>query len=103
MNRVFPPLKADHPLVSDGALSLCPACHKPFFEGQRTMLAPLRNPVQGFESVPAAPVHATCALAGMKTMAGEILRIKDGDASPFPVELVGNKQATFAECGIDGK
>jgi hypothetical protein len=38
----------------------------------------------------------------MKTKMGEIERIKDGDASLFPVLLTDGRQATFAECGIDG-
>lgn len=31
INRHFPPLKADHPLVTDG--TPCPFCHEPFKEG----------------------------------------------------------------------
>lgn len=81
--RIFNPLKADHPLVKDG--DSCPLCKRPFFEGERTVLAAARTPLEGFENVPAVPLHARCALEGMKTAKGTIKHVKDGDGSPYPI------------------
>jgi hypothetical protein len=36
----------------------------------------------------------------MKTPAGVIERIKDGSGSPFPVWLMGGRQAKLEECGL---
>jgi hypothetical protein len=98
MQRIFRPLPADHPLVTDG--DLCSICRKPFCEGERTTLAAARVPQQGVETVPAVVLHATCAFEGAKTPVGEIERIRDGDASPFPVLTTDGKQHTLAEAGL---
>ena len=95
--RVFNPLKSDHPLVTDG--DTCAVCRLSFCEGQRTTLAPVREPIAGVETVEALPLHATCALRGAKTRVGVVYRIKDGDASPFPVETEDHKQYTLEEAG----
>lgn len=90
--RIFDPLPADHPLVTDG--TKCFACDAPFNEGQRVMLTP-REPVPARHVgiVEAMPVHATCALHGTKVklvrcrMAGvtvTIDRVVDGHV-PFPL------------------
>lgn len=99
MNRVFPPLKADHPLVKDG--EPCPLCHKPFLAGQRVMLTPARTPQRGVETVQCFCGHATCCLRGAKTPVGEIDRIKDGDGSPFPVITTDGKQWRLREAGYE--
>jgi len=96
--RVFRPLKADHPLVMDG--DRCALCKRGFEAGERVTLAPARTPLAGFETVPAVPLHATCALEGMQTPAGEIERIKDGDGSPYPVLTTDGTQHTLAEAGL---
>lgn len=94
--RIFKPLSPDHPLVvGERTCALCQLC---FFEGERFVLAPVRERQSG-ENVPLVPLHATCALAGAKTPLGVISRIKDGDASPYPVELEGGGQTTIAEAG----
>src|SRR5216684_3515407 len=113
--RVYPPLKFDHPLI--GLMGGCALCHEGFSEGQRTVLAPVRTPLEGFESVPAVPVHATCALKGMRvspilrditsptydsTGSGVIERITDGNGSPFPVRLEDGRQYKFEEVGLTG-
>lgn len=100
MNRIFAPLKETHPLVTDPAQS-CGICHKPFYAAQRVML--LSAQAEMASTVEAAVVHASCALRGVKTRCGTICRIKDGDGSPFPVEMEDGGQRTFAECGIEGR
>lgn len=95
--RVFAPLKDDHPLVSDAVK--CPLCWKPFQAGERVVLAAARDPQQGVENVPAIPCHATCALKGAKTRVGTILRIKDGNGSPYPVITDDGKQWKLTEAG----
>lgn len=95
--RVFAPLKGDHPLVTEG--DLCPLCRSTFRAGERIVLAPARAPQMGVESVPAIPLHATCALEGAKTPVGIVVRIKDGDGSPFPVLTADGQQHTLEEAG----
>ena len=97
--RVFEPLKANHPLVTDK--TTCPVCHKTFREGQRTMLVPVREPSDHAEIVQALPVHATCSLFGHVSMVGTIVRIKDGDGSPFPVETTDHRQWKLSEAGLE--
>lgn len=99
MNRVFNPLKEDHPLVTSD--DVCPACRKRFYAGQRTSLIAVRSSWQP-ETVQAVPIHATCSLKGMETPVGVIDKIKDGDGSPFPVLTTDGKQWKFAEAGIEG-
>lgn len=97
--RVYAPLPRDHHLVTDGWV--CGICQKPFRPGQRTTVAPARpkNPLLEAESVPAVPLHASCAFNGMTTSRGMILQIKDGDASPYPV-WTDRGQFTLEEVGL---
>ena len=94
--RVFQALTDKHPLVTSS--NLCPLCQRPFVTGQRTVLAPCREATKP-ETIQAIPLHATCSLAGMQTPKGLIERIKDGDASPFPV-LTNEGQYTLEEVGL---
>ena len=97
--RVFQPLREDHPLVQDR--DVCPLCKKYFAAGERTMLAPAREPIaKKFELVPAIPVHASCALKGAETKVGIIARIKDGDGSPYPVVTESGKQFSLEDVGL---
>ena len=93
--RVFPALEADHPSVGEP----CTLCGFAIRAGQRVVLIPKPETRKGF-NFQAALSHATCALSGLKTPAGVIKRIVDGDASPFPVRLVGGRQAKLEECGL---
>lgn len=61
--RICPPLKADHPLVTDPVL--CIACGKPFNEGDRTVIVPSFELVVDWDkpvNIQAFPVHTHCAL-----------------------------------------
>lgn len=98
MNMVFKPLRESHPLVKFE--KVCPLCDETFRIGQRVMLIPARQPLHGVETVPSAVAHATCCLRGMKTIVGEIDRIKDGDASPYPVITTDGKQHTLQEAEL---
>jgi hypothetical protein len=93
--RVFPALKADDPNVGEP----CSLCGFAIRAGQRVVLIPKPETQEG-SSCQAALSHATCALSGMKTPAGVIERIKDGDASPYAVCLAGGRQAGLQECGL---
>ena len=95
--RVFEPLKKDHPMVT--GRDLCGMCHEKFREGQRVTLVAIPQTQKGY-TAQALPVHANCAYRGKDTPRGKISRIKDGDGSPYPVELENNTQATLEECGI---
>lgn len=97
MNRIYKPLKADHPMVL--YKEICPLCKQTFREGQRTTL--LSVAATNASTVQAVPVHADCAFRGVKTRVGEVSRIKDGDGSPFPVLTTDNKQWSFSEAGIE--
>ena len=99
MNRIYRPLAADHPLVTDG--TICPVCKRGFDAGERTTL--LCAAAERPSTVQAVPVHATCAVRGVRTRVGEIARIKDGDGSPFPVLTTDGKQWHFAEAGLEGQ
>lgn len=99
MTRVFPPLKVNHPLVESE--DRCPSCKRPFFTGQRVVLVPVREPQMGFETIEALVLHATCALEGARTPVGVVRRIKDGDASPYPVEMEDGTEHTLKEAGYD--
>jgi len=99
MDRIFAPLNADHPLVTDG--TECPICKHPFHCGERTMILASDSPLPA--TVQGVVVHATCGLHGVRTQKGEIDRIKDGDASPFPVVTTDGKQWKFEEVGLHGR
>lgn len=97
--RIYDPLPKDHPLVVDGRI--CGLCQSPFRPGQRVTLVPVRpaSPLLKAECVPALPLHAVCVFKGMLTAKGTIRRIKDGDASPYPVET-DKGQFTLQEVGL---
>lgn len=99
--RVFSPLKEDHPLVQDQ--SCCWICRRVFSEGERVvLLATQTSEESGSLTVRAEPVHATCALRGKEVKGyGIISRIKDGDGSPFPVELTNGRQFRLEELGLE--
>jgi len=97
--NLSPPLKDDHPLVCD-PLQRCASCHLTFAAGQRVLLIPIPEPPPGGHCIEALPAHATCVLKGRETPKGVIARIKDGDGSPYPVELEGGEQATLEECRL---
>lgn len=97
--QVFKPLPADHHAVNAVNKELCARCHNPFQPGERTMLVSL--PAVSGKNTTALLIHATCALEGLETEKGIVARIKDGDASPYPVVMEDGTQATFEECGID--
>ena len=97
MSRIFNPLKHDHPLIKDG--DKCPYCNEIFKQGQRTILISAES--KKAATMRAIPAHATCALKGAKTELGEIERIKDGDASPYPVITTDGKQYTLSEFGLE--
>ena len=94
--RIFRPLRADHPMVTDHMR--CADCHQPFHAGQRTTLIAMPQSSDSM-TVRALPVHATCAFSGRETPVGIIERIKDGDASPFPV-VTDKGQYHFREAGL---
>jgi len=96
-NKVFDPLKADHPLVVDKIV--CPLCKKYFYEHERVTL--LSADSDYISTVQAVAVHARCGLRGVKTAHGEIRDIKDGDGSPFPVIMTDGKQYKPKELGLD--
>lgn len=83
---VFEPLGKDHPGVGEK----CWICGRVLEVGTRVVLKPCETPDQtGSLAVEAKLVCATCALKGgtIMTEGGRriVERIKDGDASPFPV------------------
>ena len=61
--RRYSPLKADHPLVTDG--DQCGLCRSPFSEGDETTLVPIVDDPQSEagRTVRALPIHWRC-LAG---------------------------------------
>lgn len=102
--RVFSPLKADHPLVTSG--DTCAICNNSFKHTQRIMLVPIETPqMSGSLTVEAKPVHATCRLYGREIdHAGKTLiiqRVKDGDGSPYPILTTDNQQLTLEEADLD--
>lgn len=97
---VFKPLALDHPLVG----KRCWRCRRRFECGSRVALNPVETADQvGSLTVRAEPVCATCALKGREitTPVGRriVKRIKDGDASPFPVETTDRRQWRDEEVG----
>ena len=99
MNRVYGPLAEDHPAVTEKDRT-CPICRKGFCVGERTILLSVQAEI--ISVVAGALVHATCGLHGLETRVGTIVRIKDGDGSPFPVVTKDGHQWKFDETGIDG-
>jgi len=95
MIRVFAPLSKDHPSIGEP----CCRCKFPIRKGERVCLIPKFETREG-NICEADIAHATCALAGLKACGSTIARIKDGDVSPFPVELADGRQATLEECGL---
>ena len=88
MNRIFDPLKEDHPLVKNG--KKCPFCERKFFAHQRRTLLSVNAEMPS--TVQAVPAHAQCAFRGVKTSKGIIMYVKDGDGSPFPIVMDDGKQ-----------
>jgi hypothetical protein len=90
---VFAPLREDNP--SRGRP--CWKCGNILGAGSRVALIPIETPAEtGSLTVRAEVICATCHLKGqeVKTPEGNriVLRIKDGDGSPFPVETTDGKQ-----------
>lgn len=92
---VYPPLDAEHWAVT-GKVA-CWLYGKKFCTGQRTALVPTQTPDEtGSYTVQAKIVHASCFMRGKRIMTPEgariVERIKDGDASPYPVITTDGKQ-----------
>lgn len=105
IGRVFKPLPEDHPLAMDGR-PVCWICERQFRAGERTLLLSYEAPTEtGFATVEAKVSHATCALKGtvfrVNGKAFVIERIKDGDASPFPVLSTDGSQFSLHEAGLE--
>ena len=98
---VFAPLKYDHPAVG----KLCWKCKRYFGGGSRVALNS-RQTVEEANSltVQAELVCATCHLKGeeIETPSGRriVERIKNGDASPYPVETTDGRQWKADEVGV---
>ena len=85
---VFNPLRPEHPLVVDRGS--CWKCGTTFAAGMRVALNAIETSDQtGSRTVEAKAVCATCHLRGkeVQTHLGRRIvdRVKDGDASPYPV------------------
>jgi hypothetical protein len=99
---VFAPLKEDHPAIGDR----CWKCKGVFGIGTRTAINPIETADQsGSLTVRGELVCATCHLRGKEcvvpidkgngkaTLESRIIeRVKEGDASPYPVETTDGKQ-----------
>ena len=96
--RVSPALRPGHPLTGEE----CLICHQLFAVGQRIIFAPPIEPQSDVDYVPSVPIHADCALRGVKTSVGEIARIVDGDGSPLLVLMTDGKRHTLREAGFEG-
>ena len=99
MNRVFGRLAADDDLVTNER-RLCPICMERFLPGQRITLQriTLLGPNCAFVStVPAAPVHATCGLRGVRMTFGEVEYIDDVDGM---VHCIDGRTCTLEEAGF---
>ena len=97
---VFSPLRAEHP----GVGMSCWICARELTAGTRVALKPCETPDQtGSLTVESKLVCATCYLRGepVMTEGGErvVERVKDGDASPFPVITTDGLQWTEEEVG----
>lgn len=68
MIRIFPPLAADHWMVSDETTTRCAVCHERFKAGDRTTVIPV-DPTGDGGTVPALPSHARC----IETLTGKVL------------------------------
>ena len=98
---IFNPLGANHP----GVGQTCWICAKSLGPETRTSLRPCETPDQtGSYAVECRLVCATCALRGQAIMTdgGQriVEKIKDGDASPYPVVTTDGLQWEDAEVGI---
>ena len=98
MSRVYAPLTADHPAITDG--KRCGICGELFREGQRTMLLAAQVSDMGPSTVQAALVHATCALKGANLWRGEIKEILDGDTE-FPVLMTDGDIYRLEDVGLE--
>lgn len=90
--RIHEPLPADHPLVARGTFT-CWKCKRPFREGERTVALPIEpNAARHLGTVETVPMHATCALRGVKVRnrMGEELLIESVDN--------GRRSALFVRC-----
>ncbi len=101
---VFPPLEESHPGIGMG----CWICEKRIGVGTRVALKPFETMDQsGSLPVEAKLVCATCLLKGEEIMTEGgrriVERIKDGDASPFPVETTDGLQWSEEEVSAAGK
>lgn len=90
---VFSPLKPDHPSVG----GKCWKCKTSFGPGTRVAINPVETPDEsGSLTVKGELVCGTCHLKGKEvtTPSGRriVERIKDGDASPYPVETTDGQQ-----------
>lgn len=90
---VFEPLPKDHP----GVGMKCWTCKRVIGAGTRTALQAIETPDEtGSCTVGCELVCATCFLRGARIMTagGEriVERVKDGDASPYPVETTDGHQ-----------
>jgi hypothetical protein len=99
---VFAPLPADHPAVVDAMR--CWKCEGSIGQGTRVALAPIETPDQtGSCTVEARMVCATCHLKGKEIQTPDgrriVERIKEGDASPYPVCTTDGKQWKDEEVG----
>ena len=99
--RIFKGLKSDRPLVTGN--DKCWICAREFCVGHRVVLKTVEmTDMSGSLTVEAKPVHATCALRGKNIpYVGIIDRIKDGDASPYPVIMTDGKQYKLEEVGLE--
>ena len=94
---VYAPLSEDHPLVVNS--EKCSLCHESFRAMERVTLVPIEISSDTFTKR-ALPMHVGCALKGRKYDGASVVRVKDGDASPYPVILSDGRQSTFAEIGL---
>lgn len=90
---VFAPLREGHPSIG----GTCWKCGNVLGVGTRVALNPIETADEaGSLTVGCEIVCATCHLKGqeIKTLIGNriVLRVKDGDASPYPVETTDGKQ-----------
>lgn len=97
---IMGPLEAEHPAVGEP----CWKCGKKMAPGMRVGLAPIETTTQtGSLTVECKLVCATCHLRGVEIMTEGgpriVERVKDGDASPFPVLTTDGLQ--WAEREVD--
>ena len=98
---VFSPLEENHPGVGE----TCWICERQLGVGTRVALKPFETSDQtGSSAVEAKLICATCLLKGEEIMTEGgrriVERIKDGDASPFPVETTDGLQWSEEEVSV---